>query len=368
MSEQEAVEQEFGEANADSEALPLFDAFEVATSIAGLVMDQEVPYAEDSAEEFESARHMQQAVDKIDRRTKNLASKQVDTTDREQLLRNGIGARSLLEHEEVITLTTIIQHGVAIDPELSPKTVPIDRQQRQVLRAAQDAQNIMIEANMRLVMKIAQKVPLPPSMELIDLVQEGSIGLRTAALKFDPMLGFKFSTYAYKWIRQAVDRAIDAKGSVVGLPTGHSSELRAAMRRIDSGEDEVLTDTMKAIARFQHVDSLDRNLLANGSGKATVGDRLPSTESTPDERIDDFSELVMIGQAFQQLSKRTQHYIVAYLGLETGTPQTYRELAQNSDYTAQNIQRIVKTGFRDIRYYARKHSEKGEVPDEDSIR
>ena len=81
-------------------------------------------------------------------------------------------------------------------------------------------------------MSIARRYPLPPGMELLDLIQEGNLGLEHAVDKFDWRKGFKFSTYATFWIRQAIGRALDQKASLVRLPGDRSASLRAALRQV----------------------------------------------------------------------------------------------------------------------------------------
>ena len=85
-------------------------------------------------------------------------------------------------------------------------------------RDAANAKDRFIRANLRLVVSVARRYPLPPGMELLDLIQEGNLGLEHAVDKFDWRKGFKFSTYATFWIRQAIGRALDQKASLVRLP------------------------------------------------------------------------------------------------------------------------------------------------------
>ena len=93
---------------------------------------------------------------------------------------------------------------------------------KRAVRAGARAKDHFIRANLRLVVSIARRYPLPPGMDLLDLIQEGNLGLEHAVDKFDWRKGFKFSTYATFWIRQAIGRALDQKASLVRLPGDRS--------------------------------------------------------------------------------------------------------------------------------------------------
>ena len=102
-------------------------------------------------------------------------------------------------------------------------------------------------------------LPPPPGMELLDLVQEGNLGLEHAVDKFDWRKGFKFSTYATFWIRQAIGRALDQKASLVRLPGDRSASLRAALRQV-SGDGDELDDENARLHRLTTPTSLDRTI------------------------------------------------------------------------------------------------------------
>ena len=106
---------------------------------------------------------------------------------------------------------------------------------------------------------MARRYPLPPAMELLDLIQEGNLGLEHAVDKFDWRKGFKFSTYATFWIRQAIGRALDQKASLVRLPGDRSASLRAALRQV-SGDGDELDDENARLYRLTTPTSLDRTV------------------------------------------------------------------------------------------------------------
>ena len=140
---------------------------------------------------------------------------------------SSIGRVPLLTPAEEIELAHHVQAAkrfLALPAsELTPK-------QRRQIRMGQRARDRMMAANLRLVVSVAKKYQ-NQGLELLDLVQEGAIGLERAVDKFDPAMGYKFSTYAYWWIRQGMTRAIDNSARTIRLPI-HISEKLSKMRRI----------------------------------------------------------------------------------------------------------------------------------------
>ena len=151
---------------------------------------------------------------------------------------NEIGMVPLLTAEEERQLSQIIEKGREAQ-ELVDAGEKKTRELRRAIADAAAAKDRFIRANLRLVVSIARRYPLPPSMELLDLIQEGNLGLEHAVDKFDWRKGFKFSTYATFWIRQAIGRALDQKASLVRLPTERSPQLRAALRAVSGDGDDL---------------------------------------------------------------------------------------------------------------------------------
>ncbi|MFZ9266600.1 MAG: sigma-70 family RNA polymerase sigma factor, partial [Vulcanococcus sp.] len=145
-----------------------------------------------------------------------------------------IGRVPLLSHEQEITLGRQVQELVALEElelelanregvdkpsaEILAKEAGLTPQQlKKRLRNGQRAKERMVAANLRLVVSVAKKYT-KRNMELLDLIQEGTIGLVRGVEKFDPTRGYKFSTYAYWWIRQGITRAIAEKSRTIRLP------------------------------------------------------------------------------------------------------------------------------------------------------
>ena len=157
---------------------------------------------------------------------------------------NEIGLVPLLNAQEERELSKIIEKGCR-----GPREEGRRRNRRDLDRAIREAavaKDRFIRANLRLVVSVARRYPLPPGMELLDLIQEGNLGLEHAVDKFDWRKGFKFSTYATFWIRQAIGRALDQKASLVRLPGDRSASLRAALRQVSGDGDELDESTPPA--------------------------------------------------------------------------------------------------------------------------
>ena len=150
---------------------------------------------------------------------------------------NDIGKVPLLNAEEERELSRAIEAGrdATTRLEAGEKGAELKRS----VRKAAEAKDRFIRANLRLVVSIARRYPLPQGMDLLDLIQEGNLGLEHAVDKFDWRRGFKFSTYATFWIRQAIGRALDQKASLIRIPGDRSASLRAALRQA-SGDGETL--------------------------------------------------------------------------------------------------------------------------------
>src|SRR5499426_651949 len=198
---------------------------------------------------------------------------------------NDIGKVSLLTAQEERDLSRVIELGREAAARI--EAGENKREHRKAVQAAAAAKDRFIRANLRLVVSIARRYPLPPSMELLDLIQEGNLGLEHAVDKFDWRKGFKFSTYATFWIRQAIGRALDQKASLVRLPGDRSASLRAALRAV-SGDSDELDEEHARLHRLTTPTSLDRPV-GDDDGSELV-DLLAADVPTPEMVLVDREE------------------------------------------------------------------------------
>ncbi len=179
-----------------------------------------------------------------------------------------IGRVPLLSHEQEITLGRQVQEYMQVERaelemiELTGDKPSIDElanklnlsasQIKKRFRAGQRAKERMVAANLRLVVSVAKKYT-KRNMELLDLIQEGTIGLVRGVEKFDPARGYKFSTYAYWWIRQGITRAIAEKSRAIRLPI-HITEMLNKLKKGQRELSQELSRTPTVIELAKHVE------------------------------------------------------------------------------------------------------------------
>jgi len=163
-------------------------------------------------------------------------SRQVSGIDSIKLYLDDIGKYPLLEAADERELAQIIEAGLAAEERLEnlppgdSYSYQAQNLDRRAARAGKSAKDRFINCNLRLVVSVARRYPIPPGFELLDIIQEGNLGLEHAVDKFDWRKGFKFSTYATFWIRQAIGRAFDQKSRTIRLP-GHISQAVRELTR-----------------------------------------------------------------------------------------------------------------------------------------
>ncbi len=262
---------------------------------------------------------------------------------------NEIGAVALLTADDEKMLSKAIEKGrdARIVLEGEEKVTTAERRSlRTAVREAEAARDRFIRANLRLGVSSARRDPLPPAMELLDLIQEGNLGLEHAVEKFEWRRGFKFSTYATFWIRQSIGRALDQKASLIRLPSDRSASLRAALRH-SGGDSDGLDDENAWLQRISTPTSLDKNI--GDEGDSTLVDLIGDDAPSPEDHALENDRKEMIRGLLDRLDPRAQLAVARRFGLIDGESHSYREVGEELGVTAEAARRLVKRAVDELR-------------------
>ncbi len=214
----------------------------------------------------------------------------------------------------------------------------------QLVIDGENARHHFIEANVRLVQSIANKFSVPMHLDREDLVQDGMIGLDKAVDKFDSRRGFKFSTYATWWIRQSIQRGLEASATTIRIPGHRSRELRTAVA--STGR---LTGELAMIDMLSQLESMDRPL---GDGADTVGAMVRSNDEGPDETAERRVRDEQIDALLDHLDPTSRYAVAARFGLRGHEAVTFAVIAEVLGVTPQAVRRRVERAIEKLRAHA----------------
>ena len=282
-----------------------------------------------------------------------------------------IGRIPLLTPAEEIELGNQVQAMMALTEDGSREFEDgeLTTAQRRLLRIGRRAKERMMKANLRLVVSVAKKYQ-GKGLELLDLIQEGSLGLERAVEKFDPTRGYKFSTYAFWWIRQSMTRAIACQSRTIRLPV-HLSERLTTIRKVslDLAHKLGAMPSRVEIAEamdipLDELDSLLRQALTTSSldapvngeeGRSFLGDLI--ADSSLDEPLEIVEQRIhheQLGRWLSHLSEQEQHVLRMRFGLEGNERHTLAEIGRLMDVSRERVRQVELKALRKLRNLTRR--------------
>ncbi|MFF4158351.1 RNA polymerase sigma factor RpoD/SigA [Streptomyces sp. NPDC001678] len=284
-----------------------------------------------------------------------------------------IARTPLLDAAEEVELSQTIEAGVYAQQILDGLEAGGDRageasreELAAIAAAGARAKDVFIKSNLRLVVAVARRYPRS-GLPLLDLIQEGNAGLVRAVEKFDYTKGFKFSTYATWWIRQAITRSIADQSRTIRLPV-HLVEELGRIRRVqrefnrENGRDpehaEIAEELGTTPERVGDVldwarDPVSLNMSVDDEGETQFGDLLEDTSAvSPEQSVIALLRSEELEDLIGRLDQRTASIIKARYGIEDGRERTLTEVGKQHGLTRERIRQIEKHALLELKKMA----------------
>ncbi len=281
------------------------------------------------------------------------------TEDNVRTYLKSIGKYPLLTSAEEVELAHKIQAMLHPPPDLNPA------QLEQIQKQGQLAKQKMIRSNLRLVVALAKKYQRR-GMELLDMIQEGSLGLERAAEKFDPTKGYKFSTYAYWWIRQGITRGLSNQSRTIRLPIhiiDKLNQIKRAGRELSQelgraptqteiaaklGLEPELVQKIWHAARTANIGSL--NVHVGDDHSTELGEMLEDKQNAAPEEIlgeellrDEFRKILA------ELTPNQQRVLILRYGLNDGVYRSLNYVGQQMGLSRERVRQIEQVAIAKLR-------------------